>query len=127
MKLLLDTHAFLFAIAEPEKLSARVRKWLSDPAIPRSISAASFWEIAIKVQIGKLMLPLDRGFFLKQIEYLQATVVPVELRHCLALLALPFHHRDPFDRLLIAQALEDGFTLVTRDRAFGAYRVNTVW
>jgi PIN domain nuclease of toxin-antitoxin system len=127
MKLLLDTHAFLFAIADPQQLTARVRAWLTDPTIERWVSVVSIWEIAVKVQIGKLSLPLDRKYYSAHLRALKARPLAVQLDHSLAMLKLPLHHRDPFDRLLIAQAMEEGLTLVTRDNAFSEYSVETVW
>jgi PIN domain nuclease of toxin-antitoxin system len=108
-------------------LTAKTRKLLLDPAIERSVSVVSLWEIALKVQIGKLVMPIDRTYYLRELAVLKARPLPVELRHSLAALELPMHHRDPFDRLLIAQAREESLTLVTRDKVFPAYDVQTVW
>ena len=127
MRLLLDTHAFLFAIAEPSQLTAKMRGLLADPEVERWVSAAALWEIAVKVQIGKLEAPLDRAFYVAHLGALKARALAVNLEHSLAMLKLPVHHRDPFDRLLIAQAVVEGMTLVSRDEVFGAYGVETVW
>jgi PIN domain nuclease of toxin-antitoxin system len=127
LKLLLDTHAFLFAIAEPELLTAKTRRLLTNPSVERWVSAVSLCEIAVKVHIGKLAMPLDRAFYTQHLQALKANTLAVSLQHSLALLELPLHHRDPFDRLLIAQAREEGLTLVTRDIVFGAYKVAKVW
>lgn len=127
MKLLLDTHAFLFAIGQPDRLSAAVREALTDPALPRAVSAVSLWEIAVKIQIGKLNLPADSAFYRHHIRSLGATVLPVDARHSFELLELPLLHKDPFDRLLIAQARVDKLTLVTRDVAICRYPVTTMW
>lgn len=127
MKLLLDTHAFLFAISEPERLSARTRKLLLDPAVERWVSVVSLWEIAIKVQIGKLTLPLEPDYYTRHLQAMQAKVLPVTAGHSLALMGLPLLHRDPFDRLLIAQASIEALTLVSRDRIFERYGAEIVW
>jgi PIN domain nuclease of toxin-antitoxin system len=127
VRLLLDTHAFLFAISEPEQLSPKARKLLLSPNVERCVSSVTLWEIAVKVHIGKLEMPLDREYYLEHIKALKADTLPVEFRHSLALLSLPLHHRDPFDRLLIAQAKEEHLTLLTRDEAFREYSVETVW
>lgn len=127
MKLLLDTHAFLFAIAAPAKLSEKVRNLLTDTKVERYVSAVSIWEVAIKIQIGKLDMPADRSFYAAHVKALKARVLAVEFPHSLAVLSLPLHHRDPFDRMLIAQAREEGLVVVTRDAAFEAYEVPTVW
>jgi PIN domain nuclease of toxin-antitoxin system len=127
MKLLLDTHAFLFAIGEPAQLPLRVRDLLADPAIERWVSTISLWEIAVKAAMGKLSVPTDRGFFIRHLDALRAKVLAVELRHSLALLELPLHHKDPFDRLLIAQALEEGMTITSRDQVFDRYGAPVIW
>ncbi|MEO8052665.1 MAG: type II toxin-antitoxin system VapC family toxin [Acidobacteriota bacterium] len=127
MRLLLDTHAFLFAISEPERLTAKTRRQLASLEVERWVSVVSLWEIAIKVQIGKLAMPLDESFYTRHLRALKARVLAMNPQHSLALMRLPMHHRDPFDRLLIAQAQEEGLTLVRRDAAFRAYGVATVW
>jgi len=127
LKLLLDTHAFLFAIAEPGRLTAKTRRLLASPEVERWVSVVSLWEIAIKVQIGKLPMPLDQTFYTRHVQSLKAQTLAVSLQHSLAFMALPLHHRDPFDRLLIAQASQEGLTLVSRDTAFKPYGVATVW
>ena len=127
MRLLLDTHAFLFAIADPDLLTAKIRRLLASHEVERWVSVVSLWEIAIKAQLGKLPMPLDQSFYTRHLHALKAQTLAVSLQHSLAFMALPLHHRDPFDRLLIAQASEEGLTLVTRDAAFKVYRVATVW
>jgi PIN domain nuclease of toxin-antitoxin system len=127
MRLLLDTHTFLFSIAGPERLSTRMRKWLRDPKVERWVSVVSLWEIAVKVQIGKLSLPSNAEYYRTHLQALQAKALPVTVEHSMALMSLPLHHRDPFDRLLIAQAASEGLTLASRDRVFQAYGTQVVW
>jgi PIN domain nuclease of toxin-antitoxin system len=127
VRLLLDTHAFLFAIAEPERLTAKTRRLLASLEVERWVSVVSLWEIAIKAQIGKLAMPLEESFCIRQLRALKAQTLAVSLQHSLAVMKLPMHHRDPFDHLLIAQAREEGLTLVTRDIGFKAYGVATIW
>lgn len=127
MRLLLDTPAFLFAIAEPELLTAKTRRLLASSEVERWVSVVSLWEIGIKAQIGKLTMPLDGSFYIRQLQALKTQTLAVNLQYSLALMKLPLHHRDPFDRLLITQAKEEGLTLVTRDAGFKAYGVPTVW
>jgi PIN domain nuclease of toxin-antitoxin system len=124
---LLDTHTFLYAIRDPQKLTPRMRKLLTDSAIPRWVSVVSLWEIAIKVRIGRLSMPGDQAFYQRHLGHLRAQALPVELRHSLAMFELPLHHKDPFDRLLIAQARAEDLTLATRDAAFAAYALPTIW
>ncbi len=104
MRLLLDTHALLFALSQTELLSPKGRRLLENAEIERWVSVVSLWEIAIKVQIGKLSLPLDTAYYYRNLEALGVRTLAVTVEHSLGLLRLPLHHRDPFDRLVIAQA-----------------------
>ena len=117
----------MYAFSEPELLTPKVRRLLEDPEVERWVSVISLWEIAIKVQIGKLSLPLDTAYYYRNLEALRARTLAVNAEHSLALLSLPLHHRDPFDRLLIAQARVEGLTLLTRDRTFRKYGVEALW
>jgi PIN domain nuclease of toxin-antitoxin system len=124
MRLLLDTHVFIWWADNPEKLSPAALAALEDEANELLLSVASVWEMQIKIQLGKLKLSLPLKELVKnQQETNNLTVSPVALPHVLALEALPFHHKDPFDRLLIAQSIEEGLTLVTADSQFSAYSV----
>ena len=124
MKLLLDTHVFIWWADNPEKLSPAALAALEDEANELLLSVASVWEMQIKIQMGKLKLSLPLKELVKnQQETNNLTVSPVALPHVLALDALPFHHKDPFDRMLIAQSIEEGLTLVTADSQFSAYSV----
>lgn len=124
MKLLLDTHIFIWWADQPEKLSPTALSALEDEANELLLSVASVWEMQIKIQLGKLKLSLPLKDLVKnQQETNNLTVSPVALTHVLALDALPFHHKDPFDRLLIAQSIEEDLTLVTADTQFSAYSV----
>lgn len=120
MKLLLDTHILLWALADHPSLSAAHRRAIEGPDAELYISAASIWEIAIKRALGKLNAPDD----LSEIAIAAGCrPVPISIRHAEAAGALPPHHADPFDRMLIAQAQCEGLTLVTADRAFRHYDV----
>ena len=124
MKLLLDTHIFIWWADQPEKLSPAALSALEDEANELLLSVASVWEMQIKIQLGKLKLNLPLKEIVKnQQETNDLTVSPVALTHVLALDALPFHHKDPFDRLLIAQSIAEGLTIVTVDSQFSAYSV----
>ncbi|MBY0505419.1 MAG: type II toxin-antitoxin system VapC family toxin [Bryobacteraceae bacterium] len=127
MKILLDTHAFLFAIANPAKLPPRLRSLLQDPLIERWVSVVSHWEIATKVSIGKLDMPSETSFYVRQIANLQAKTLPVNLRHSLGMHGLPTYHRNPFDRMLISQAMVENLTLASRDQHFQDYAVKCIW
>jgi PIN domain nuclease of toxin-antitoxin system len=124
MKLLLDTHIFIWWADHPEKLSHAALSALEDEANELLLSVASVWEMQIKIQLGRLKLSLPlKELIQNQQETNDLTVSPVALTHVLALDALPFHHKDPFDRLLIAQSIEENLTLVSADSQFPAYAV----
>lgn len=124
MKLLLDSHAFLWWLAEDEKLSTAARQAVADPASTIHVSAATVWELSIKAALGKL--DLDGADLAEEIEEGDFLELPITARHSLAAAALPRHHDDPFDRMLIAQARIEGLTIVTRDPAFRAYGIAIV-
>ena len=124
MKLLLDTHIFIWWADNPEKLSHAALSALQEEANELLLSVASVWEMQIKIQLGKLKLSVPLKELVKtQQETNQLNLLPVELKHVLALDALPFHHKDPFDRLLMAQSIEEELTLVSADSQFSAYSV----
>jgi PIN domain nuclease of toxin-antitoxin system len=128
MKLLLDTHAFLWADAEPGKLSARARAACEDAANTVLLSTASVWEMQIKVMLGKLAPRKPVRLLLEECELVGSLgILPVELEHVLRLGSLPPLHKDPFDRLLVAQALAEDCSLVSHDPAIMQYPVKVVW
>jgi PIN domain nuclease of toxin-antitoxin system len=130
VRLLLDTHAFLWFVAGDTSLSPAARTAIGDPGNQTFVSIASAWEVAIKVSLGKLTVdaPSVREFFDEQMEANGFAYFPIDPPHVFRVGSLPFHHRDPFDRLLIAQALEENMTLVTREGvAFGPYGVPLLW
>jgi PIN domain nuclease of toxin-antitoxin system len=128
MKLLLDTHTLLWFIGNDSQLSAAARGNIEDPAHEVFVSVASLWEIALKLSLEKLKLPLPFGaVFPRQLQVNGFELLPISCLQLNQLAALPFHHRDPFDRLLIAQSLADGMTIVTRDTAFSRYPAKIMW
>lgn len=127
MKLLLDTHAFLWFIEDNPRLSVDAKALLESDA-ELLISTASLWEIAIKTSIGKLTLTQPFETFLpQQLELNDITILSIELAHLAIVSALPFYHRDPFDRLLIAQAMNEQLPVVSADAAFDAYAIERLW
>ncbi len=128
MKLLLDTHTFLWVDNAPDKLSPRVRSLCRDPDTQLLFNVASVWEIQIKGALGKLTsrLPL-RQLLQEQIDVNGLQLLPVTLEHVLALDRLAQHHKDPLDRLLLAQSLVEGIAIASRDSAFASYGVNVLW
>jgi len=128
MKLLLDTHTFIWWDSEPAKLSPRVLALCQDRTNSLLLSVASIWEMQIKLQLGKLKLNLPLVEIIEsQQQRNNIEVLPVALAHVLALQNLPPHHKDPFDRLLMAQANVEGATLLCNDPVFAKYAVNTLW
>lgn len=124
MNLLLDTQIFIWLSLELEKLTPKILPVLRDPTNRLFISTASVWEMQIKFAIGKLSLFRSVEEFVQaQREYESIQPLPVFERHVWTLAKLPLHHRDPFDRILIAQAIHEDFTLVTVDALFSAYPV----
>jgi PIN domain nuclease of toxin-antitoxin system len=124
VRLLLDTHVLLWAASTPEQLLPDARDALEDGQNDIVVSVVTAWEIAIKLSLGKLDLPRPAEDWLPEV--LRRTgfeLAEIGLAAALRVRALPWHHRDPFDRLLVAQALEDGYTIVTRDGVLSAYGV----
>lgn len=128
MRLLLDSHTFLWAITDSNELSATAREALMDVENDLFLSVASAWELAIKVSIGKLRLRIPLEDLLHSARHdLGLRVLRVELAHVLAVQNLAFHHRDPFVRLLLAQARVDGLSLLSRDANFDLYEIPRIW
>ena len=128
MRILLDTHAFLWFIMGDAKLSSAARKAIENVAHEKYVSVVSAWEIAIKWSLGKLTLARPFDLLIPQeIQKNGFVWLPLEMKHLIALTALPFHHRDPFDRSLVAQALQEGMPLVSGDSTLDAYGVVRIW
>lgn len=128
MNILLDTHAFLWLINGDEKLSSNARQAIEKIDARRFISIASLWEMTIKSSIGKLTIPLPVDVFYK--EYIvdnDISVLPITAKHLDIVHDLPFHHKDPFDRLIIAQALTENLTVVSCDTHFSSYKLDLLW
>jgi PIN domain nuclease of toxin-antitoxin system len=126
MSVLLDTQAFLWWVADDPRLSKRAAEAIAQS--PCVLSVASCWEIAIKASLGKLTVPRPLNRFLQeQIEVNGFALLPIAMEHTAGLVELPFHHRDPIDRLLAAQALYDELPIVSSDAIFRRYGVKRIW
>ena len=128
MKLLLDTHSFLWFIEGSDKISLTARRLIEDSSNQPLLSMASLWEMAIKVSIGRL--ELSRAFeelIPEQMRMNGIDMLDIRTEHVAEIVRLPFHHRDPFDRLLIAQAKVEGMPIVGTDDAFDAYEITRMW
>ena len=121
MRLLVDTHVLLWAIAEPERLPASFRERLESPDNDVLFSAASIWELAIKLQIGRLKLPIAPDELAAAAAGMGFDELPVTAAHAAGVHRLPLHHRDPFDRLLVAQAIHEPARFLTADQALTRY------
>jgi len=125
MKLLLDTHAFLWFVTGDRRLSRRARRAIESEE--PFLSAASVWEIAIKVSLGRLVLPAPVDEYIDEKRAEGFSVLSIDWPHAAAVAKLPFLHRDPFDRLLAAQALTERLSLVSSDPVFREYGVKVIW
>jgi PIN domain nuclease of toxin-antitoxin system len=127
LKVVLDTHIFLWSISEAHRLSSRVAEVIEDPANELLVSIASMWEIAIKVGIGKFVMPVPLAPYLqRQLVRHGLGVLPIQFSHLARLEQLPHHHRDPFDRLLVAQCIEEDAALITVDSRLQLYPVRII-
>jgi PIN domain nuclease of toxin-antitoxin system len=127
VRILLDTQVWLWVLAEPDRFSPAARARLRSPANRFHLSAATLWEIVIKNATGKLRLPDEPVAYLRgRLAETPATPLPITHEHTLQLALLPHHHRDPFDRILIAQAQVEGLRVMTADSQFQAYPIELV-
>ena len=128
MKLLIDTQCWLWWFAEPDRLKEATIAQIVDETNELWFSVASVWEMGIKVKLGKLPLPEPINLYLSsRMKQLGARSLEIRADHALQAGGLPLHHRDPFDRMLIAQAQVEGMTIVTSDRMFNRYEVEILW
>lgn len=128
MKILLDTHALLWVLTGDKRLSKTAGKIFLDPENSLFFSMTSLWEISIKMSLGKLSL--KRGWLKTIQDEMKINTIhwlPIEIAHCAELTKLPFHHRDPFDRMLIAQAMVEDMLLLSRDTRLSDYEINRIW
>jgi PIN domain nuclease of toxin-antitoxin system len=129
VKVLLDTHAFLWWVADDPQLSTRARRIMGNSSNDVYFSAVSGWEIAIKVGLGRLRIGDERveDFVAEHVAVNGFQVLAIQLGQVLRTASLPDHHRDPFDRLLVAQAISEEMALISADRALAEYKLKIVW
>lgn len=128
MKHLLDTHTFLWFVSDSPKLSEKARNLIIDPTNDFYVSLASLWEISIKVSIGKLELKGDYRSVIDDVTSNDFILLPINFAHTVCLSSLPFLHRDPFDRMLIAQAITERLPMVGKDKVFDRYEgIERIW
>jgi PIN domain nuclease of toxin-antitoxin system len=127
MKAILDTHAFLWALAGDGRMSRHAREVFAGTA-NLWLSMASIWEIVLKVQTGKLDLPRPAGqYVIRKLADNGIEILSISVDHLLAVERLPMHHRDPFDRMLIAQSIEEKIPVITADQIFARYPIEVIW
>jgi PIN domain nuclease of toxin-antitoxin system len=128
MKALLDTHVFLWWITDAPQLPPHIRELIADGGNELFLSAASCWEIAIKARLGKITLPARPDVYIAdQMAENAVQGLPIEVSHAFQVFHLPLHHRDPFDRMLIAQSQVEHLPVITSDPLFSKYKVKTLW
>jgi PIN domain nuclease of toxin-antitoxin system len=127
MNLLLDTHVLIWFLNGDQRLSSKVRDSIEDINNTKIVSIASIWEIAIKISLGKFRFPQGFKRFLEIVEENGFVILPISFDHTLVISTLEFIHRDPFDRILIAQCKSENFTFVTHDEFIKKYNIDTIW
>lgn len=128
MQLLLDTHSFLWFVGGNDRLSRKAREAIEDTNNAAYLSMASLWEMAIKINIGKLELPKPLGVLVsEQVRDNEFAMLRSEVEHFETYTKLPLHHRDPFDRMMIAQAQVEDLSVVSKDEAFTDYNIDLLW
>ena len=125
---LLDTHTFLWFINDDPALSSNAKSLIESPENIIFLSAASVWEIAIKVSLGRLEIPSPFADFInEQLQKNSISLLEIKTEHTGKVVTLPFHHRDPFDRLIIAQAASEGIPIIGKDIVFDNYEIQRLW
>ena len=128
MKVLLDTHTFLWWITDDNRLSSSAREIITNGDNELFLSAVTGWEIAIKAQLGRIKLPKEpHSFIAEQLSLNSIQSLPVHMSHALHIYSLPNHHRDPFDRMIIAQAQLEDFPILTMDSQIAKYQIKVIW
>ena len=124
---LLDTHTLLWFIEDDIKLSIQAKSILSENSTPKFISIVTLWEIAVKYSLKKLELNISLAEFFNLIHSSDINIINISTEHLLILNSIEHHHKDPSDRIIIAQAIAENFTIITKDENFSKYEVNIIW
>ena len=127
MAALLDTHTFLWFVSGDKQLPEKIKTKILNINEPCYISIASLWEITIKIQIGKLKIDISIEDLFKYADRNQIEIVQITTEHLLVLASLPQHHNDPFDRLIVSQAISENMTLYSRDKGLKKYKIKQEW
>lgn len=127
MKYLIDTQVLIWIFGNKEKLPKKVLDIVINPSNEIFVSYASFWELAIKLGLNKIELPVDLNEFIEDVQANQINILPIELKHIIKVKDLPFFHGDPFDRLIIAQSISEDLVLISSDEKFKYYKIKLLW
>jgi PIN domain nuclease of toxin-antitoxin system len=127
MKLLLDTHTFIWFVEDDIKLPISTKNQIESIDNEILVSIVSLWEIAIKTSLGKLEIANDIPSMIREIEINGFTILPIFPEHTICVSTLPFHHRDPFDRMLISQSITENIRIISKDSVFGEYDIDCFW
>ncbi len=127
MRYLIDTQVLLWIFSDPPKLPSAVTQMIKKPQNKLLVSTVSFWEIAIKFSLGKLALPFPLGDLVSETASNDISLLHIKVSHTLKVADLPHHHKDPFDRLIISQAIVEGLPVISSDDKFSEYEINRVW
>lgn len=127
MRYLLDTQILLWVFGESDKLTTAATKIIKDQKNNLYVSKASFWEVAIKINIGKLTLPFELDVLVQETISNDIEILEIEMSHILKVVNLPLHHRDPFDRLIISQTIAEDIPVISSDNKFSLYGIKRIW
>ncbi len=127
MRYLIDTQILIWLIGISDKLPNSIFKLLTNPKNEIFVSAVSVWEIAIKTSIGKLTFPFEVKYLITEIGNLKINILDINCVHLIKVAELPFHHKDPFDRLIISQAMIEHLPLISSDKSFNKYEIEIIW
>lgn len=127
MKYLIDTQILIWSFSQKDKLSNKSKEILLNNENQLFVSIASFWEIAIKLSLEKIKLPFELSQLVEETLSNNIDILGIEISHILKVATLPFHHRDPFDRIIISQALIENYTVISSDEKFSHYEIERVW
>lgn len=127
MRYLLDTQILLWVFGESDKLTTAATRIIKDQKNNLYVSKASFWEVAIKINIGKLTLPFELDVLVQETVSNDIEILEIEMSHILKVVNLPLHHRDPFDRLIISQTIAEDIPVISSDDKFSLYGIKRIW
>ena len=127
MRLLIDTQILIWLIIDTQKIPKNIHNFLNNTENEIFVSSVSIWEMAIKISIKKLILPFEVKNIIKEIKNMNMNILDISSNHLIKVADLPFHHKDPFDRLIISQAIIENLPVITSDKNFDYYEIKNIW